>query len=165
VNPPADGWSLHIPARLWQALSRHLFPGDDDEHGAVLLAGYADGLRGPRLLARELLFAVDGEHYTAGTTGYRALDPGFVRDAVVRARQERLVYLAAHNHFDSYETGTVGFSTVDLASHRRGYPAFRQITGHPVGGLVLTPRAAAGDLWLPAAPGRSWPKSSSRRTT
>jgi hypothetical protein len=69
-----------------------------------------------------------------------------VRDAAVRARDEQLAYIAVHNHFGDV---TVGFSRTDMASHERGYPALRQITGQPVGGLVLTPRAAAGDLWLP----------------
>ncbi|TPQ22590.1 ThiF family adenylyltransferase [Streptomyces sporangiiformans] len=36
-----------------------------------------------------------------------------------------------------------------LVSHERGYAALRQISGQAVGGLVLTPHAAAGDLWLP----------------
>jgi hypothetical protein len=54
--------------------------------------------------------------------------------------------VAVHNHFG---TTTVAFSDTDMASHQRGYPALRQITGQVVGGLVLTPQAAAGDLWLP----------------
>jgi molybdopterin/thiamine biosynthesis adenylyltransferase len=145
VNPPAQGWSLTLPPRLWTELSGHLFQ-DDDEHGAVILAGRADGPRGPRLLAREVVLAQDGTDYVPGQTGYRALTPTFVRDAAVRARDERLAYIAVHNHFGDR---SVGFSTTDLASHDRGYPALRQITGQIVGGLVLTPHAAAGDLWLP----------------
>ncbi|MFI9580397.1 ThiF family adenylyltransferase [Streptomyces sp. NPDC052236] len=146
VNPPADGWSLTLPPRLWADLSRHLFRADGDEHGAVLLAGQADGPRGPRLLGLELLIARDGEDYVPGETGYRALSPTFVRDAIVRARDEQLSYLAVHCHFG---LDNVQFSRVDLASHERGYPTLRQISGQIVGGLVLTPHAAAGDLWLP----------------
>lgn len=146
VNPPADGWSLTLPPRLWGDLARHLFGGDGGEHGAVILAGRSTGPRGPRLLGRGLLLAVDGVDYVDGTTGYRALSAEFVRDAAVRARHERLAYLAVHNHFG---TTTVGFSHVDLASHERGYPALNQITGQLVGALVFTPQAAAGDLWLP----------------
>jgi hypothetical protein len=55
VNPPAQGWSLTIPSRLWVQLNDHLFRGDHDEHGAVLLAGHAEGPRGRRLLVRELV--------------------------------------------------------------------------------------------------------------
>jgi molybdopterin/thiamine biosynthesis adenylyltransferase len=148
VNPPADGWSLTLPSRLWTDLSEHLFRDDGDEHGAVILAGRADGPRGTRLLGRELILAVDGANYIPGDSGYRALAPGFVRDAAVRARDEKLAYLAVHNHPGDTR---VGFSDIDLASHERGYPALLQITGQITGGLVLTPHAAAGDLWLPGA--------------
>ncbi|WP_086667124.1 ThiF family adenylyltransferase [Lentzea kentuckyensis] len=146
VNPPADGWSLTLPPHLWAQLAQHLFT-DGGEHGAVILAGLADGPRGPRLLGRELLIARDGRDYVPGTYGYRALSPEFVRDAAVRAADEKLAYLAVHNHFG---TTSVGFSRVDLASHERGYPALQQITGQIVGAVVLTPQAAAGDLWLPS---------------
>lgn len=145
VNPPAEGWSLTLPPRLWAALSQHLFT-DGDEHGAVILAGIADGPRGPRLLGRELLLAADDRDYVPGTFGYRALAPEFVRDAAVRAADGQLAYLAVHNHFG---TTSVGFSRVDHASHDRGYPALLQITGQIVGAVVFTPQAAAGDIWLP----------------
>jgi ThiF family len=145
VNPPAPGWSLTLPPGIWARLTAHLFRADRDEHGAVILAGQAAGPRGPRLLGRELIVAGDGSDYVPGQAGYRALAPGFVRDAAVRARDEQLAYLAVHNHAG---TTTAGFSDVDLASHERGYPALRQITGQLVGGVVLTPQAAAGDLWL-----------------
>jgi molybdopterin/thiamine biosynthesis adenylyltransferase len=146
VNPPADGWSLTLPPQLWTDLSGHLFPGDHDEHGAVILAGRADGPRGQRLLGRELVLAVDGQDYVKSTTGYRALTPVFIRDAAVRARDQQLAYLAVHNHGG---TNYVSFSPIDLASHERGYPALCQITGQLVGAAVFTPHAAAGDLWLP----------------
>ncbi|MGX1562180.1 ThiF family adenylyltransferase [Streptomyces sp. NPDC055506] len=126
-------------------MSQHLFR-DDEEHGAVILAGRAEGPRGPRLLARELLVARDDEDYVPGERGHRALSSTFVRDAIVRARDEQLSYLAVHCHFG---LGQVQFSHVDLASHERGYATLRQISGQAVGGLVLTPHAAAGDLWLP----------------
>ncbi len=145
VNPPTPGWSLTVPPRLWRDLTDHLFR-NIGEHGAVILAGIADGPRGPRLLAREVLLARDGVDYTVGPAGPGALTATFVRDAVVRARDERLVYLAVHRHLG---TDTVGFSRVDLGSHERGYPALRQITGLPVGAVVLADAAAAGDLWLP----------------
>ena len=145
VNPPADGWSLTLPPDLWADLRDHLFR-DGRGHGAVILAGRAPGPRGDRLLGRELVLATDGVDYVPGHTGHRALAPGFVRDAIVRARDEKLAYLAAHNHLGD---ATVGFSDIDLASHERGYPALRQIAEQIVGALVATPHAAAGDLWLP----------------
>lgn len=145
VNPPADGWSLTLTADQWRTLSRHFFE-DGDEHGAVILADLADGLRGPRLLGRELILAVDGVDYVPGHRGYRALTAEFVRNAAVRARERGLAYIAVHNHFSA---ASVDFSPTDLASHERGYPALRRITGQIVAGLVLTQQAAAGDLWLP----------------
>ncbi|TQM84510.1 molybdopterin/thiamine biosynthesis adenylyltransferase [Saccharothrix saharensis] len=145
VNPPADGWSLTLPAGLWADLSRHLFT-DGAGHGAVILAEHVRGPRGPRLLGRRLILAGDGVDYVEGTTGHHALRAEFVRDAAVLARDEGLAYLAVHNH---YGTTTVGFSIVDLSSHERGYPALRQITRQLVGAVVFTSQAAAGDLWLP----------------
>jgi hypothetical protein len=42
----------------------------------------------------------------------------------------------------------VGFSRVDLASHKRGYPALLDITnGEPVGALVFAQNAVAGSVW------------------
>lgn len=145
MNPPADGWSLVVAPRLWTRLSRHLLT-DGGDHAAVILADRADGPRGPRLLAQELILAVDDADYCEGSEGYWSLSSAFIRDAVVRARDERLAYLAIHSHPG---TTTVGFSRIDLASHERGYPTLRQVTRHLVGALVLTPMAAAGDLWLP----------------
>lgn len=145
VNPPADGWSLTLPPDLWADLCDHLFR-DEHGHGAVILAGRAQGPRGYRLLGRELILAADDIDYVPGNTGHRALAPGFVRDAIVRARDQNLAYLAVHNHLGDT---TVGFSKIDLASHERGYPALQQIAEQIVGAVVLTPRAAAGDLWLP----------------
>jgi hypothetical protein len=145
INPPASGWSLTLPPALWAQLSAHMFR-DGDEHGAVLLAGLADGPRGQRLLGRKLVLAVDSSDYVPGQHGYRMLTADFVRDAAVRAYDEQLAYIAVHNH-DGFDR--VAFSATDIASHERGYPALRQLTGQVVGGLVLTPHAASGDIWLP----------------
>ena len=144
VNPPAEGWSLTLPPRIWAELSVHLF-GDDQEHAAVLLAGLAEGPRGPRLLASRLILAADRRDYVSGERGSRMLTSDFVREAAVQAHDEQLAYIAVHNHLG---LNRVGFSGVDLASHERGYPALRQLTRQIVGGLVLTRYAAAGDLWL-----------------
>ena len=63
-----------------------------------------------------------------------------------RAKDERLVYLAIHNHGG---TTSVGFSGPDLASHERGYPTLLDLSKQPVGALVLAEQAVAGDIWLP----------------
>jgi hypothetical protein len=57
------------------------------------------------------------------------------------------VYLAIHNHGQGT---SVGFSSDDLNSHERGYPALLDIVGDlPVGALVFASNAIAGDIWLP----------------
>ncbi|MBR7829905.1 ThiF family adenylyltransferase [Actinospica sp. MGRD01-02] len=146
VNPPAAGMSLTIPAPLWEKVHAHLFPGDRDEHGAIILAGLADGPRGPRLLAREAMLAVDGVDYVPGQTGYRALTDDFVNRAIDRAEAADLAYIAVHCHRG---TTSVAFSSPDIASHERCYPAIVQMTGQPVGGLVLAVHAADAEVFMP----------------
>jgi hypothetical protein len=140
-------WSLHIPSDLMARLQGHLFPGDGDEHGAVIAAGMADSPRGTRLLARDVVLARDGIDYVPGKRGYRMLTASFVTENILRCASDGLVYLAVHCHGGSDE---VGFSGDDLASHERGYPALLDLAdGLPVGGLVFANNAVAGDIWLP----------------
>lgn len=140
-------WRLVFPEGLFQRLSDHLFPGDGDEHGAVLTAGIVAGRREVRLLVRDLHLARDGIDYVPGKRGYRMLKADFIRDRITQCRDEKLVYLAVHNHGGR---GRVAFSSDDLASHERGYPALLDIAGGvPVGALVLAEDAMAGDIWLP----------------
>ena len=140
-------WRLTIPEGLHAQLQRHLFPGDGDEHGAVILAGTCESDRGLRLVARELHLAREGVDYVPGKRGYRMLKAEFIQSKILRARDRRLAYLAIHNHGG---TDSVGFSGTDLASHERGYPALLDIArGMPVGALVLARSAVAGDLWFP----------------
>lgn len=136
---------LHITQRDWNRLHDHLFPGDHDEHGAVLLCGVAHSPRGTRLLVREVVLAEDGIDYVPGTRGYRHLTGEFVTHQARRAREEELVYLAAHNHGGH---DSVAFSGPDFASHERGYPTLLGLTHQPLGALVFAERAAAGDIWL-----------------
>jgi hypothetical protein len=144
LTPP---WELVLPSLLAERLFAHLFPGDRDEHGAVIAAGVARSGRGTRLLARELFLAQDGVDYVPGQRGYRMLRAEFVRDRVLYCRDQGLAYLAVHNHGGDDD---VDFSTDDLASHERGYPALLDILkNQPVGGLVFARNAIAGDIWLP----------------
>ena len=140
-------WRLTIPAGMYQELHRHLFPGDGDEHGAVILAGICESDRGLRLVAREVHLAKDGVDYVPGRRGYRMLKAEYIQGRILRARDRRLAYLAIHNHGG---TDSVAFSGPDMASHERGYPALLDIgRGVPVGALVLARSAVAGDLWFP----------------
>ncbi len=139
--------SLTIDEALFRRLHTHLFPGDGDEHGAVIAAGIVRSERGTRLLARDLFLAEDGVDYVPGTRGYRALTAQFVAEKSGYCASEKLCYLAVHCHGgDEY----VSFSPEDLASHERGYPALLDITHDgPVGALVFAPNAIAGDIWTP----------------
>jgi ThiF family len=140
-------WTLVLPEELYDRLHRHLFPGDGEEHGAVITAGIAETSRGSRLLARELIPAREGIDYVPGTRGHRMLTTDFIRRQVLDCRDRRLAYLAVHNHGG---TTAVAFSRTDLESHERGYPALRDLTrGQPIGGMVFAEEAVAGDLWLP----------------
>lgn len=138
--------TLILPSDLANQLFAHLFPGDNDEHGAVLAAGICKSKRGIRLLARGLYLAKDGIDYIPGQRGYRMLHANFIRDKILYCREQGLCYLAIHNHSGR---NAVRFSKEDLASHNRGYPALLDINrGNPVGGLVFAENAIAGDIWL-----------------
>ena len=137
-------WSLSIADQDYERLSSHLFPGDDDEHGAVLACGVSETSRGTRLLVREVLLAEDGKDFIAGERGYKQFAPLFVADMSGYCRANGLAYVTAHNHGGGDE---VGFSGDDLRSHERGYPALVQMTGKPVVALVFAERAVAGDVF------------------
>lgn len=140
-------WTLVCDAELEGELLGHLFPGDHDEHGAIVAAGVAKSPRGTRLLARDLFLARDGVDYVPGKFGYRRLSAEFVNDKIRYCRDEHLAYLAIHNHSGR---DRVGFSGDDLHSHERGYPALLDIIdGQPVGAVVLAENSVAGDIWTP----------------
>lgn len=139
--------SIRFARKDFDAIHSHLFPGDEDEHGAVLLAGAS--YRGKQLVlhVREVHLAREGTDYVKGSIGYRALAATFIHRMITRARDERLVYLAVHNHGSDR---SVGFSHIDLESHVRGYPALLQIArGMAVGALVFGRRSIQADIWLP----------------
>ncbi len=138
---------LRISREDYNTVIQHLFPGDADEHGVVLLAGISQSNGQLILHVREVHLAREGIDYVKGKVGYRALTPRFIHQLITRARDERLVYLAAHNHNCDQ---SVGFSLIDLESHERGYPALLQIArGMPVGALVFGRRSIQADIWMP----------------
>ncbi len=148
-TPTVTPWRLTIPQSLYSSLQDHLFPGDSDEHGAIILAGTCQSDRGLRLIARELHLAEDGKDYVQGQRGYRMLRAEFIQSRILRARDMKLAYLAVHNHGGMDH---VSFSADDMASHERGYPALLDIArGMPVGALVFAKSAIAGDLWFPGS--------------
>ncbi|MBI5818281.1 MAG: ThiF family adenylyltransferase [Verrucomicrobia bacterium] len=137
--------TFRISAPLFDRLERHLFPGDHDEHGAVIAASVAETKHGTRCLAREVILARDGVDYVPGRFGYRALTGEFVARASNHCARERLGYFAVHCHGGQ---DSVSFSSTDTESHERGYPALLDITnGGPVGALVFARNAVAGEIW------------------
>lgn len=135
--------TVRISSPHADSLARHLFPGDGQEHAAVLAATpylVADKLH---LLVRDLVLARDGVDHAA--RGHIALTADFVRDTSAFCAENDLVYLSAHNHGGA---NMVSFSPIDLSAHERLYPTLQQLTGNPVGGLVYASNAVAGDIWL-----------------
>src|SRR5205807_2703133 len=108
---------LRIGRRDFERLSNHLFPGDQDEHGAVLLADTACADGELTLYVREVHLAQEGVDYVRGTYGYRALSPKYIHRLITRARDERLGYLAVHNHGSDREVG-FSFHRLRLARAR-----------------------------------------------
>ena len=136
-----------VTAELHRRIMEHLFPGDRDEHGAILRAGIMRNGSSLRLLVQHVEPAEFGTDYLPGRYGYRALTPTFIQREILRCRDLGLGYLAVHNHGSDRH---VEFSQVDLESHERGYPALLDIgRGIPVGALVYGKRSVAADVWLP----------------
>ena len=133
-----------VTASLHQQIMDHLFPGDHDEHGAILRAGIVRNGSSLRLLAQHVQPAEFGTDYVVGRYGYRALTPTFIHREILQCRDAGLAYLAVHNHGSDWH---VDFSRVDLESHERGYPALLDIgRGVPVGALVYGQRSVAADI-------------------
>ena len=160
-NPPFPGRTLMtnatceilVTALHHERLMAHLFPGDNDEHGAILHAGVVRSGSSLRLLIQNVQPAEFGTDYVAGQYGYRALTPTFIHREIIRCRDSGLAYLAVHNHRSDRH---VDFSRIDLASHERGYPALLDIgLGIPVGALVYGHRSVAADIWMPDGTRRS----------
>lgn len=136
-----------ISASDYAVLMQHLFPGDGDEHGAVLQAGITEDRENLRLLIRQVHIAKPGTDWVKGKIGYRALHPTFIHRLITSCRDQRLAYLAVHNHHADL---SVSFSSIDIESHERGYPALLDIAGGmPVGALVLGQRSMQADVWTP----------------
>jgi molybdopterin/thiamine biosynthesis adenylyltransferase len=141
-----DTCRVRITRRDYDVLMAHMFPGDMDEHGAVLLGGVSSAATRPVFHVREVHVAQDGTDYVPGRIGYRALHPSFIHRLITRARDQRLAYIAVHNHHSGRHAG---FSRIDLDSHELGYPALLQIAkGMPVGAIVVAERSAQCDMWM-----------------
>jgi hypothetical protein len=141
-------WRLVLTGAQKKVLWNHLFPGDNDEHAAVLHCGIAVTNHQVRLLVRQVILAQDGRDFVEGTRSYKRLRAEFISRQIEQHEHLGTAYLAVHNHGGD---NAVAFSSVDLQSHERGYPALLDlIGGPPVGAIVCAPSAVAGDIWLPS---------------
>ena len=144
---------ISVPSEVHARIMAHLYPGDGDEHGAVLHAGVVRSGDSLRLLVRHVEIAEFGCDYVVGNHGYRALDPRFIHRQIIQCRDAGLAYLAIHNHPSDRK---VSFSRIDLESHERGYPALLDIgRGVPIGALVYGQHSVEADIWLPDRSRRS----------
>ena len=142
-----------VTSRDHDRIMEHLFPGDGDEHGAILRADVVRSGPSLRLLVQHVQPAEFGSDYVPGQYGHRALTPAFIHREIRQCRDSRLAYLAVHNHGSDRR---VNFSRIDIESHERGYPALMDIgRGVPVGALVYGRRSVAADIWLPDGTRRS----------
>jgi molybdopterin/thiamine biosynthesis adenylyltransferase len=146
AQPPGTGPEMRLLCTegLWSSLVEHILS-DRHEHGGALLCGYAMGGRSGRLLIRRFIPAVDGQDYVPSDRGHRALTAVFIKGVLEQAAHERLVCVFVHGHGPG---DSVGFSSTDMRSHERGYPALLTLVDAPfVGAIVLATRAVAGDIW------------------
>jgi len=124
----------------------HLFPGDHDEHAAVMLAGAHVRSGRTRLLVREL-HLLHADEFTPGEYGYRQLAPAALARLGNRAAAERLALISCHSHPGAGAT-SVSLSRDDLDGHQRVFPHLLDIVdGQPVVGIALAERAATGEVW------------------
>jgi hypothetical protein len=136
---------LRIPAGEYERLRAHLFPGDHDEHGAILLAGEHHATGRSTLAVRET-HLLEPDEFPPGTHGYRQFAAGALARLGNRASQERLAMVTVHSHPGAHERN--GLSRDDLAAHERVFPHLLDITGAAsVTGVALGEASAAGESW------------------
>lgn len=125
----------------------HLFPGDRDEHAAIVLAGAHGRAERMRLLGREI-HLLDEEEFIPGEHGYRQISAATLARLGNRAADEGLALLTCHSHPGA--ANRVSLSGDDLDGHRRVFPHLLDIVdGRPVGGIAMGTESADGEIWIP----------------
>ena len=138
--------TLRMTAGQIALVRRHIFRGDHEEHGAVLLVGSRRDEGRTTLLARELDLLSD-EDFPPGEHGYRQIAAAALARLGNRAYEEGLGLLTLHSH--PRATDRVALSGDDLEGHRRVFPYLQDIVGgRPVGGIALGAQSADGEIWL-----------------
>jgi hypothetical protein len=136
---------LRISEGDYERLHAHLFPGDHDEHGAILLVGERHAAGQSTLAVRET-HLLEPDEFPPGIHGYRQFAAGALARLGNRAAQERLAMVTVHSHPGAHERN--GLSGDDLAAHERVFPHLLDITGAAsVTGVALGEASAAGESW------------------
>lgn len=136
---------LRIASDDYGRLHAHLFPGDRDEHGAILLAGEYHTASGTTLAVRET-HLLEPHDFPPGTHGYRQFSAPALARLGNRAAQERLSLITVHSHPGAHERNSL--SPDDLAAHERVFPHLLDITSaSSVSGVALGSYSAAGEVW------------------
>jgi ThiF family len=137
---------LRLGQTDYERLHGHLFPGDHDEHGAILLTGEYPHADGSSLLTVREVHLLADEEFPPGKHGYRQLAASALARLGNRAAEERLTLISAHSHPGSGER--TGLSRDDLASHERVFEHLLNITtARVVGGIAFGEHSAAGEIW------------------
>ena len=136
---------LRIAADEYERLHRRLFPGDDDEHGAILLVGERHTTDRSTLTVRET-HLLDAHEFPPGRHGYRQFAAGALARLGNRAAHEQLSIVTVHSHPGAGTSNAL--SGADLAAHERVFPHLLDITGaQSVTGIALGAESAAGEIW------------------
>lgn len=138
---------LRLTAEDYSPLRDHLFPGDSDEHAALLLAGVHRRSDSTTLLVREV-HPLGPQEFLPGENGYRQLSPRALARLGNRADDEKLALISCHSHPGARER--VRLSNDDLAGHERIFPHLLDIVGNgsPVGGIAFGSESATGEVWI-----------------
>ena len=137
---------LRIAQDDYERLFAHLFPGDHDEHGALLLAGSHPRRDGGTLLTVREVHPLSDAEFPPGKHGYRQFAAIALARLGNRAHEENLALLSVHSHPGSGER--TGLSPDDLAGHERSFEHLLDITGaRCIAGIAFGEHCAAGELW------------------
>ena len=137
---------LRIGQADYERLNAYLFPGDHDEHGAILLAGEHPCTNGGSLLTVREVHLLANEEFPPGNQGYRQLAATALARLGNRAADEGLALISTHSHPGSRDR--TGLSHDDLAAHERLFGHLLDITdARVVAGVAFGEHSAAGEIW------------------
>ena len=139
-------WNVVLGAGDFARAASVFFRADQDEHGALLLAGEHPTADGGLLLCVREVHLLGPEEFPPGEHGYRQLAASALARVGNRAADEGLALVSAHSHPISDDR--TGLSVDDLAAHERIFGHLLDITAAgSVTGVAFGRRSAAGETW------------------